>query len=107
MAHVTFRPRAERDIDEVYLYLGKQSSDLAVKFLQQVEFTTAALAQSPDLGIRYCSVHDRITDIRVYRIRRFPNHLVFYRSVENGIEVLRLLHGARDIESLFDSGSIQ
>jgi plasmid stabilization system protein ParE len=65
MARVHFRPRAERDIDEAYLYLGRQSSDLAARFLQQIELTTAALAESPELGIRYSSVHDRITDILV------------------------------------------
>ena len=36
-------------------------------------------------------------------LRSFPvgNHVIFYRSVKNGIEVIRVLHGARDIEFLF------
>jgi len=107
MARVYLRPRAEMDIDEQYLYLGRQSSDLAKRFIQQVELTATALLESPHLGTRYSSMHDRITDILVFKIRRFPNHLVFYRPVEDGIEVVRLLHCARDIESLFDSGGIQ
>lgn len=32
----------------------------------------------------------------------FPNHLIFYRPVEDGIEVLRVVHGAQDIEAIFE-----
>jgi len=38
----------------------------------------------------------------MFPIKRFPNHLAFYRCVENGIEIIRVLHGARDIEALFE-----
>ena len=41
--------------------------------------------------------------IRMFRLKRFSKHLVFYRPLENGIEVIRVLHGARDIESLFEA----
>lgn len=36
-------------------------------------------------------------------IRSFPsgNYVIFYRTVEGGIEIMRVLHGARDIEKIF------
>jgi toxin ParE1/3/4 len=36
-------------------------------------------------------------------LRNFPvgNHVIFYRPIDNGIEVARVLHGARDIDALF------
>lgn len=36
-------------------------------------------------------------------IRSFPvgKYILFYRPIEGGIELVRVLHGARDIESLF------
>jgi toxin ParE1/3/4 len=36
-------------------------------------------------------------------LRRFPvvGFLIFYRGASYGIEVLRVLHGARDIEAVF------
>jgi plasmid stabilization system protein ParE len=40
--------------------------------------------------------------VRMLRIGRFPNHLVFYRLSKRGVEVLRIVHGSRDIESLFE-----
>ncbi len=39
--------------------------------------------------------------IRRWRVNDFENFLIFYRPIDDGIEVIRVLHGARDIESLF------
>ena len=106
MARAIFQPRAELDIDEQYLYLGRQSSELADRFIRQVELTAAALLDSPDAGIRWSSIHNRLTDLLVSKVKRFPNHLIFYRPCDEGIEVVRVLHRARNIEQLFDSGEM-
>jgi toxin ParE1/3/4 len=37
----------------------------------------------------------------MWRVAGFPNHLIFYRPVESGVEVIRVLHAKRDIEALF------
>lgn len=29
-------------------------------------------------------------------------YVVFYEAIEGGLDVLRVLHGSRDIESMFD-----
>jgi len=34
-------------------------------------------------------------------MREFDRHLIFYLPLKDGIEVLRIVHGARDIEALF------
>lgn len=46
--------------------------------------------------------HPKAAGIRSWSITGFPNHLIFYRPVEGGIEVLRVLHGARDINAIFE-----
>jgi toxin ParE1/3/4 len=33
-------------------------------------------------------------------IAGFPRHLIFYRAEKKEIRILRIIHGARDIESL-------
>lgn len=35
-------------------------------------------------------------------MKGFPKHLIFYRNVAQGIEIIRLVHGASDIENLFE-----
>ena len=42
-----------------------------------------------------------LVDVRMWRVAGFPKHLIFYRPIETGIEVIRVLHAKRDIESLF------
>ncbi|MEG3934909.1 type II toxin-antitoxin system RelE/ParE family toxin [Microcoleus sp. T2B6] len=39
-------------------------------------------------------------------LHSFPigNYVVFYREIENGIDVIRVLHGSRDIEDIFSRG---
>ena len=37
----------------------------------------------------------------VFQSRAFENYLIFYRPRENGIELIRVLHGARDLATLF------
>ena len=36
-------------------------------------------------------------------LRSFPvkNYLIFYRPIDEGIEIVRILHGSQDIETIF------
>jgi toxin ParE1/3/4 len=38
--------------------------------------------------------------IRQWRIKNFKDYLIFYKVQEEQVEVLRVLHGARDLEDL-------
>ena len=42
----------------------------------------------------------RLFGIRVWRVKGFPRHLIFYRTIEGDVEIVRVLHGARDLPSL-------
>jgi toxin ParE1/3/4 len=37
----------------------------------------------------------------MWPVKDFEKYLIFYRSLPEGIEVVRIIHGARDIERLF------
>jgi toxin ParE1/3/4 len=45
-----------------------------------------------------------LADLRVWRIEGFEKHLIFYRQTPDGIDVVRILHGARDIDSVLEAG---
>jgi toxin ParE1/3/4 len=38
--------------------------------------------------------------IRQWRIKNFKDYLIFYKVLEDRVEVLRVLHGMRDLEDL-------
>ena len=41
----------------------------------------------------------------MWSIRGFQNYIVFYRPLEDGVDVVRVIHGARDIQAIFDEPS--
>ena len=41
-------------------------------------------------------------DIRMFPVSNFDKFLIYYRPVDEGVLIIRVLHGARDIQSEFD-----
>lgn len=101
MLRIVMRPRAERDIDEQCLYFSEESIELAIRFHDQCERTIRNLADNPDVGIHCEFNNPDLQDIRWKKIGRFRNHLVFYRPIDDGIEVIRVLQATRDFTRLF------
>jgi len=44
----------------------------------------------------------RLRDLRIWPIRGFEKIVIFYRPIEGGIEVVRVLHGARDVKGILE-----
>jgi toxin ParE1/3/4 len=47
-------------------------------------------------------LNPRLAGLRVGRVEGFEKHLIFYRPGDDGVEIIRVLHGARDIDSVLD-----
>src|SRR4051794_9057643 len=95
-------PQALRDIIEHADYLARVSGfAIARRFLASTEQTINRLAKMPGMGRLWDSENPKLSEVRFFPISKFRNHLVFYRPNGGGIEVVRVLHGARDIEALF------
>jgi plasmid stabilization system protein ParE len=62
--------------------------------------TLDLLAQSPELGQVMPRSKKKYGDVRIWQVKGFPNHLVFYRPSDDRIEVLRILHASRDWQNL-------
>lgn len=103
MSHsVRRRPQVSRDLIEQAEYIAQHNLDAAVRFLQAAESTFRTLAEQPALGGLCEFEHPRAKDLLRWRVRGFENHLVFYRPIQNGVEIVRVIHGARDIEAAFE-----
>jgi len=53
------------------------------------------------MGRLYDSGITRLHGMRRLPVNEFEKYLIFYLPHEHGIEVIRILHGARDIDGLF------
>ena len=94
------RPRAKRDLIEQAAYIAQDSPRAADRFLQAAEDAFAQLAEMPGMGRRWSLSVPGFEDVRVWPITRFRNYLIFYRPIDDGIEVLHVFHGARDIPAI-------
>lgn len=95
------RPAAIADLDDAADYLRRQRGpQVAIRFLGQVDATFARLASMPGLGTAYDPDEPMYAGLRYFPVSRYKSYLVFYRPVAGGIEVLRILHGARDLDHI-------
>jgi toxin ParE1/3/4 len=92
---------ALHDLDVAADYIQSQRGpDRAIRFLRAAEATFTRLAGMPGMGTRYDPDEPLFADLRFFPINRHRNFLVFYRPIPDGIEVFRVLHGARDIDGI-------
>jgi toxin ParE1/3/4 len=98
-------PAADRDVDNHFRYIARHNCEAAVRFLQAADASYERLAAMPELGERQEFRNERLAGLRVWQIRGFENYLIFYRPVESGIEVVRVLHAARDIAAILEDQS--
>lgn len=95
-------PRALSDLEESAVYLGADNPAAALRFLDAVEATLRLLVKNPELGHTRTFERSALVGLRTIPVKGFGSHLVFYRPTRQGIEVLRVLHGARDLGAIFD-----
>ena len=81
-------------------YLRLSRVDSAHRFLREAEATFRRLAEFPGTGAQYDADDPLFEGIRVSPVSRFKKDVICDRPIEGGIEVLRVLHGARDIPGL-------
>lgn len=89
-------PRAEVDLLQIWVYLAERSGPAANKLLAKMESTLEMLAIHPAMGESI----DRVAK----GLRRFSvgNYVLVYRPLDDGIRLLRVLHGAQDFGPLIE-----
>lgn len=95
MTRVTRRPEAEADILEIWLYIAEDSVVEADRWIDRLDERLAVWATQPKMG--------RARDELSPGIRSLPfgRYLVYFEPLPDGIDVVRVLHGAQDIDDQF------
>ena len=93
------RLKAAQDAEHYADYIAKDSLEAAVRFLENTESTLRDLADNPGIGTPFESDHPELSQLRFRRVKGFPNHLIFYVDHTDAVEVVRILHGARDLDT--------
>jgi len=102
MRHIVIRDAALRDLHDLTDYLAGRSLELSIRFSRAVDGTFRKLAAMPELGSPQDFGRPELIGLRRTRVPKFENYLIFYRPTDDGIEILRVVHGARDLSGLFE-----
>ncbi len=94
-------PTADSDLDDQAEYLAREASlETAQRFYDAARTTFEKIARMSGIGEPRESANPRLAGLRVWRVEGFEKHMIFYRRTGDGIDIVRVLHGARDIDSI-------
>ena len=100
MSRILKSRQAYGDLEEIADYIAADSPRHALQFLQAAERAFARLSSMPKLGRVWSRTRKRFAGVRVWSVPDFRHFLIFYRPIDGGIEILRVLHGARNLTEL-------
>ena len=98
----TLKPKADRDLHDYADYLAREVRlDVALRFLAAGHETFALLATHPNIGWSSRLKHAALKTLRVFRVTGFERMLILYRPLATGVDILRVVHGSRNLQTLF------
>src|SRR6478736_2363230 len=87
---------AKKDINDIWDYIAAENIEAADRVLDALESAMAKLAKTPGLG----HWREELADKR-HRFHLVYSYLIVYRHEANPIQIVRVLHAARDLRSIF------
>ncbi|MGI8982837.1 MAG: type II toxin-antitoxin system RelE/ParE family toxin [Pirellulaceae bacterium] len=100
---IIVQPEATEDAKGIFTYLAKNSFAVARRFNEAAADTLLQIQTDPSNSIRWMSPKTRLQDLRWKKIRGFKRYLIFFRATDDCVEVVRILDGSRDVETLLAS----
>jgi toxin ParE1/3/4 len=100
---ITVRPAARRDQIELAEYYESEGGEsIALRFLQGCDDAFDQIASFPESGTKVRYRNPKLSKCRFVLVPGFENIVIFYLPMPTQIEIVRILHGARDIDNALD-----
>ena len=92
MPRLIYSPQSEEDLLEIASYICQDNTAAAERWLERIAETLKLLSEMPAAG--------RLRPRLAPNLRSFPigNYVLFYHPLSDGIQLVRVLHGARNIQ---------
>jgi len=94
---------ARYDIVDISYKIAEDSLDTADRFASTINEVFEQLSEFPSLGVSRNYDNPKLTGMRMWPVPHFEKYLVFYTSTDSDLQIVRVLHGSRDITDLFSS----
>ncbi len=102
MSLVKRRPQVAVDLLEYCGFLAMDSLEAALRFIDAAEGTFVFVAKNPEIGSLCGFKSIQAMRVRSWPIKGFEKCLMFYEVLPDGVDVIRVLHGARNLVSILE-----
>ncbi len=86
---------AENDLLSIWRYIASGNPDVATHVLHNIDEKCVLLGDNPKL---VPARPDIAPEMRYFTVN---NYLILYREISNGVEIVRVVHGARNLTDIF------
>lgn len=104
--NIVKRDKAKHDLIDLADYLARDDIEVAERFIDAAENAFHFLSGTPGAGALREYDSPTLSELRMWPIRDFEKHLIFYRQTSDSIEIVPVIHSARDIEAIFGEAEI-
>ena len=95
MAKVHYSTPAAKDLCDNAEYIARDKPDAAYRWVEAIEETCEQLARNPQMGEQR-----NIRNLGHCRSFTSGKYVIFFRGLADGVEVIRVVRGDRDVEQL-------
>jgi toxin ParE1/3/4 len=99
MVRIVRRPLAAADVDEIWDYIAEDSSEQSDAWVDRLDAKPRVLATQPMMGRTREELAPGLHSLT------FGRYVIFYLPLADGIDVVRILHSARDVDAVFGEDS--
>lgn len=96
MRRLHFTRLAEQDLTEICDYIAAKSVQRAAAVVKGLEQACQMLVSQPGMGRARPELAPDLCSLTE------GSHIIFYRVADDGVQVIRILHGARDLPAIFE-----
>jgi toxin ParE1/3/4 len=106
MARVLKRQAAKRDLVQQWVWYAENAGiDVADRFLRAADATLHLLSTQPSIGTPFSVRKPELQNMRRFPVSDgFEKILLFYFPLQDGVDLIRLVHGSRDLDRLLAEG---
>jgi len=96
MKRYSLTREALRDLEEAISYVAADNPTAAGNLLDRLELSCMRFGEMPHIGRRREELAPSLMSFAV------GSYVIFYRADDEAIQIIRILHGSRDVAGLFE-----
>ncbi len=102
MSPYQFTPQAVSDLFEIWSYVARDSGEAANRVEDAIYRACDLLAEGPLRG----HLREDLTKhpLRFWTVQAYPSYIIVYDPKTDPLQVVRILHGARNILAILGEG---